>query len=219
MIGSNQPSVLRSVAIIPFSLEKATQTIYILLARAATARQGYRPRIEVWGDLGGTPEPGETSEQTAAREFVEESLGCVHVGTCLEEQLIQGKFFLLVRLHFQLEGVGRFHRDFYLKEIPFDPAITHRFAEMREALLRVPEGISHDVLPPGLRNHVALVNSPHSIIAPQFLEKQALRYFSLDHIMDLISNRGQIKETRLRASFTPALRVAVSELLRFVPET
>jgi hypothetical protein len=217
---SDTPSVLNSVAIIPFSLEEATQTIYILLAQVATGpRRGSRLRPEVWGDLGGTPEAGELPEDTAAREFMEESLGCVQAGPFLSNQLQKGKFFLRVRLHFELKGYGRFHRDFYLKQIPFDSSISTRFAATRKALLCIPNAIPHGLISPKLRDHITSVSSAYRTIAPQFLEKQALRYFSIDHIMDIISNQGQLRETRLRGSFTPALRVAVAELLRFVPET
>jgi 8-oxo-dGTP pyrophosphatase MutT (NUDIX family) len=218
-------SVLQSVSIIPFALEDATQTIYILLARIASRRPG----PSTWGDLGGTPELGESPFETAAREFEEETLSAVHVAHLrhsdrtqqhqIVQQLKTGHYFLHVRLHFHLEGTGDFHRDFYLKQVPFDPSVSRRFAQTREALLCVTEGSNPDTLPSSIRTHPAILHSTNCIVAPRFLEKSALRWLSLDHIMDLIQHQGQYRDIRLKSSFVPALRVATGELLRFIPET
>ena len=222
-------SVLQSVAIIPFALEDATQTIYILLAQGASRRFDDRCCHSAWGDLGGSPEPGESPFETAAREFEEETLSMVHVAHLrpsnntrqhqIVQQLKQGHYFLRVRLHFHLDGVGDFHRDFYLKQVPFDPSISRRFAQTREALLRMTKGSNPDTIPASIRTHPAIMHSTNGIPAPRFLEKSALRWLSLDHIMDLIQHQGQYRNIRLKGSFVPALRIVTGELLRFVPET
>ena len=157
----------------------------------------------MWGDLGGACDPGETSEQTAAREFVEESLCTVNcskrryaarnIQSNLQHELYEGRFFLRLRLFYE-EGLehkldapasddytadvddhhlpARTHcRDFYLKEIPFDPSISQRFEELRTTLLRVPEDIDRNVLPASIRTHPAMDNV-ESVVGSQFLEKQ-----------------------------------------------
>lgn len=212
-------SIPRSAAIIPFALETTTQTVYILLARIADSRNH---RTDVWGDLGGTREVSERPEETAAREFIEESLAVVKQFECAEQvaqELLAGRFFLRVRLHFTHPSLGSYCKDFYLKEVPFDPSISHRFTEMREALLRVPEGIDRSLLPEDLRNHPALKDSPDCVVAPHFLEKSGMQWFSMDHCVDILQNMGQFGDVRIRSSFAPALRLAVTELMRFVPLT
>jgi hypothetical protein len=194
----------------------------------------------MWGDLGGCGEAGESSERTAAREFAEESLGAVNLGTSrlsghivgsqLERELREGMFFLRLRIFYmdgtdpgtdQTEPATKAHpthcRDFYLKEIPFDPSMSPRFDSLRETLLRVPEGIDRECLPPSIRAHPA-IDSESCILSSRFLEKQHLRWFSLDHTMDIVTGNGCHLDVRVRRSFLPALRVAVAELLRFVPE-
>jgi hypothetical protein len=225
---------LRSSAFLPFAIEKSTQTIYVLLAQIASSSRRGCVSTALWGDLGGTCEGGESSEKTAAREFAEESLSAVRLSTecrsvrgqCewLENELNNGRFFLRLRITYgegieqgSGETINTHCRDFYMKEIPFDPSISQRFEEIRKSLLKVPEGIDRRFLDPSLRDHPAL-DQEDCIIAPHFLEKQKLQWFSLDRLMDILAGNGRHRGIRLRRGFIPALEVAVSELLRFVPE-
>lgn len=242
--------LLRSSAIIPFAVETATQTIYILLAQTARACRRSGMSGATWGDLGGGCEGGETSECTAAREFAEESLGAVNthlhhestsaLHSSIESELLDGSFYLRIRIFYRdvkasdsslsyevgneiaqeqstNSTVPTHCRDFYLKEFPFDASISKRFNELREGLLRVPEGIDRSLLPPLVQDHPAL-DGDNCIIGPQFLEKQNLQWFSLDHAMDLVAGNGYHRGVRIRLGFLAPLRTIVSELLCFVPD-
>ena len=183
----------------------------------------------IWGHVGGSSEPGESSETTAAREFAEETLGIVKYGpkrpsvsifSQMESELIAGRYFLRLRLKYTDDNIGEENThfcDFFLKEFPFDPSVCVRFEDLRNEILRVPEGTDRKSLSASIRNHPAL-SYEQCVVPPQFLEKNALQWFSLDHIMDLVSGNGYYRDIRVRRTFLPALRVAVSHLLQFVPE-
>jgi 8-oxo-dGTP pyrophosphatase MutT (NUDIX family) len=206
-------SSLRSSGVIPFCLEQTTQTIYILLAKV-NAESLMKGRFSVWGDLGGTPEDRETSEQTAAREFLEESLGILGGARSLLGHLQEGKYFVRIRIKSTQDSV-LFHQDFFLKEFNFDPAVHTAFRDARETLLGPPERIQRSLLPPFVACHEDLIID--SQVNPIFMEKQELKWFSIDHIIDIIEGGGRHNGVKLKKSYLEPLRRAVGELLRFTP--
>ena len=198
-------TTLRSSAIIPFCVHAPSQTVYVILAQIARARG---KKYAFWGDLGGTPNEDESSESTAAREFEEESLGAV-IGVdreTMERDLIAGNYFM--KFQFQFDDTS--HRDYYAVEVPFDPVIERRFRETREELLLLPEGVEVDSLPSYLSDKIS-----SGSVGAEFLEKQAIRWFSLDHLMDILSNLNA-SPTKIRSSFEEPLNYLISELLQLV---
>jgi hypothetical protein len=204
----------RSAAIIPFAFEALTQTVYILLAEVSRLGSS---RVEIWGDLGGTIEAFERPESTAAREFIEESLGTISMLDCpelAENHLKVGRFFLKACIYFTSVCKTEYHREYYLKEVAFDPTACSRFTRVRNALLQLQECHSETLSPNSLLRHPTLSTSEKFSVPPEYLEKSAIQWFSLDHCIDLINNNGRLGTIRIRSSFLPALRTAVSELMR-----
>jgi len=195
---------LRSSTIVPFCVHVPSQTVYIVLAQIARTQSG---RSAAWGDLGGVPGNNESSESTAAREFYEESLG-VFGELKMEENLMTGQY--LIKCTFQYDDGS--HSDYYVVEVPFDRMMAKRFRTIREELLLLPEGFNVEFLPDYLRDKISGGN-----VGDEFFEKQALDWFSLDHLMDILSESSTI----IRPSFSQPLSYIVSELLDllYVPDT
>lgn len=212
-----------SSSVIPFAIEMHTQTLYMLLAQAETCNSASGRPQGSWGDLGGTCEPGETSEMTGAREFLEESLCTVCVTgdrnvstrvmqTMLEDTLYEGKYFMRLRLFYTThdslqDGSCRgpqYCRDFYLKETIFDPTVGGRFDTARRKMMDDARqaGQDHGSCP----------------VAPQFLEKTHLQWFSFDHLIDLLAGHGRHRHIHIQRRFLAPLRIFVKSLLQFIPE-
>ena len=211
-----------SSSVIPFAIEPHTQTIYMLLAQAESCSSTGRPHGS-WGDLGGTCEPGETSEIAGAREFLEESLCTVCITgdrnvstrvmqTMLEDTLCEGQYFMRLRLFYitQASNKGdtcqcqRYCRDFYLKETTFDPTVERRFDAARRKMMDNARELGQD------RESCA--------VAPQLLEKVHLQWFSLDHLIDLLAGHGRHRHIHIQRRFMAPLRIFVKSLLQFIPE-
>jgi len=92
-----------------------------------------------WSDLGGGAQETDTCvEHTAAREFLEESLGIVQLGTdnaeiiniaTLTDSLKEGNFDhkIIICVNFGAGLTEKRHYVVFLKQIPWDPSIPARF--------------------------------------------------------------------------------------------
>ncbi len=209
-----------SAGVVPFCIEATTHTIYILLARRA-AHMYHRPGKGVWSDLGGSAmrEDGDDSARTAAREFMEESLGTVHLFEHLDvapadycdvmwQELRENKYSLRVTQILRSpmdEQLSR--RVFYVKKVPFDAELTQAFFDARSQLLRLPEHPDPAQLPAFFVNHPAIRTGS---VASAFLEKDRVKWFSLDHVLRAL--KKPCSKLFVRPSFRPALAVIAAKL-------
>lgn len=145
-------------AVLPFMHppEPLAHNCYFVLGE-----QAWNPRRPLGGGrlglLGGCPAtPDEPSSQIAAREFLEETIGCVAMtrddldlagssaGTApslcshqkqqrIASRLESGQFYARLRLQYGDEMSQRYY-DVFMVRIPWDPTLVARFAALRAAL-------------------------------------------------------------------------------------
>jgi 8-oxo-dGTP pyrophosphatase MutT (NUDIX family) len=189
-----------------YSVAPTTNTCYMLLGLE---------RGDQWCDFGGHLESGETSCQTAAREFAEESLCVVAVDSVLEvrderdspRDYIQSLTRLLadarhfLRLDLRKEGETDV-RVFYLKEIAWQPTLPERFERMTQRLTQ----------PPAWTEHPALQSADPIEVKPQWTEKSEVAWWSFDRLRQVLRNDGCYKGMRFRRSFLPTLAMVLDHL-------
>jgi hypothetical protein len=213
-------SRVQSAGIIPFAVEPVTHTIYVLLARSATFRVESHQQGS-FGDLGGHIKDEDRGDpaRCAAREFSEESLcklrlrGSTAMNTRLCRQrtldaLQEGDFSFMLDHDF-----GTHRTVHYVVCVPFDARVHENFSRTRRALLKVPPGTLRSDLPRNLQSHPALTCETTCSVNGDYLEKDQLQWFSLDHLIELIGARGhRIGDLRLKASLVPTLRLVAMKL-------
>ena len=204
-----------SVGIICFAVEPKTQNIFILLGREA----GIDPRSPrgAWCSFAGHPDPGETAEETGAREFTEESLACVKIPNIASRDLLtyqDAVLSMLTRREYtcKIQTITKTKdhkhaRIYFLKEVLWQPALGTEFGLMRSKLLSLKESQTSDEAPLCVRKHpaVSLANG-RIFVNTHYLEKQSVEWWSLDRLGDVARNRGRYKEQRFRKSFIPVLK-------------
>jgi len=179
-----------------------------------------------WCDFGGKINPGESVLGCSAREFAEESL-CVikmtnetthsYAGYIdrVKQMLRDDKYFLKISIILpprRAEGV-EYVRAYFLKEVPWQPNVETKFMLMRSRLMEDVKNI-----PFSLRNHPSVCTDKRTgecTVDRHFLEKQAINWWSIDRLSEVIRNRGRFKQHRFRRSFLPVLKIVVATLHDF----
>ncbi len=219
-----------SSGVICFSVEPITKRIYILLGQESCFHN-FRLQRGVWCDFGGKTQKNETPEETASREFAEETLGCVQVCsdkindynmteamlTCLLKRQYSFRLNFVDNIWDKKREVNQqVLRVFFGKQIPWQPEVPDLFAKVREDLVVIWEkNISHENTPvtfchPSLSS--ILTNKTQ--VNNDFLEKFQLQWWSLNRIQDAIRNKGKFKNQRLRKNFIHVLRVVLAIFLK-----
>jgi hypothetical protein len=220
-----------SVGIICFSVEPKTQNIFLLLGKE-TCFKNLKSSRGVWCDLGGKPHALELPHETAAREFVEESMGCVQmfptsmqsedmqteVTKLLKNKQYAKKIQVVSKTYWKQNEMRRqdFIRMYYLKEIPWQPHIPQTFQVMRKHLLHIKNTGKTSGCPFSMRRHPALtLTFPCPSVSNNYLEKCALNWWSLDRLNEVLQKKGRYKSQLFRKSFLPVLKIVVHILKRF----
>jgi len=220
-----------SVGLICFSVEPKTENIFLLLGKE-TCFENFQSSRGVWCDFGGKPLPSELTHETAAREFVEESLGCVQISNRRlqsEEMQQQVKQMLKDKQYYKKIQVvsatywlqhNKVRKDalrvYYLKEIPWQPHIRDAFQLTRNHLLHIKQTGKISRCPFSMRRHPALIlNFTRPVVNNHYLEKHAIKWWSLDRLTEVLEKEGRFKNQRFRKSFLPILAIVVQKLKRF----
>jgi len=174
-----------------------------------------------WCDFGGGMCAGESIEDAAAREFVEESLGCVffdpYVGVknqrnYLRNMLQNRDYLMKVDIDIKRKR-KRQVKTYFIKEIPWQPGVTDRFKMLRKSLMQVYKNPTK--CPFSLRNHPAIAASYKRVFVDRhYLEKQHIAWWSLTRLTEVLNKGGRYKNQVFRKSFLPILRVLVQKLKR-----
>ena len=193
--------------VILYSLEPRTGCIYLLLGQEFTFRKGYTGH-GAWCDFGGGIEEGETVERAAAREFTEESMGCLgaweeedHIDR-VEQALQNGEYSFRFQV-LMVTDDQRFYsakvRHYFLKQIPWNPRLPKRFHFLRTSLLdgSAPKG-HQSTRADGTTNR-------------HYIEKNCVRYWSLERLEEVLYN-GKYRQNRFRKSFLPILQETIDIL-------
>lgn len=207
-----------------FSVAPSTRTCYMLLGQERHDRQ--------WCDFGGQVEGEETSAETAAREFAEESLGVVRFSDTLLDlrgsedvpamyidalatELASHRFLVRLSLK-QNEEPGV--RVFFLKEVPWQPDLSTRFQWMMTRLCSSPRWSAHPALQ-SVREEESdaeedEVRRPEIRLRPEWREKVSIEWWSFDRLKQVLRNDGHYKGERFRRCFLPILDMMLRYLSR-----
>lgn len=128
---------LVGASVLPVMMDPFQGALYFLLAKEryhSTWPEG----SNLWTDLGGRQQPGETAEQVAAREFVEETLGQVKF---FEDDVVPRTSYqdiaqALKQGHYVLQFSHVQHGTRFVTfvvQLPWDPSVPARFVAAREA--------------------------------------------------------------------------------------
>lgn len=144
--------VLCGAGILCYSVAPSTNRIFFLLGREANPTKKY------WCDFGGHVDPGESEEETAAREFVEETSGILCDTNCplsngemihwhskediarLTKALKNGDYTFRVRVclnHGADPSIPRRYHITFVRQVPWIPHVAITFADVRQQLVNL----------------------------------------------------------------------------------
>lgn len=224
--------------ILPFSIDPIFGKAYFLLGKEKTYYQ-WPKGSNKWSDFGGGVKVSDSCpEETAAREFLEESLGCVflenedELDTILTKEIFEKrKEFIKQRLLdnqyiLKLEKIWSgfdYQKKVYIIfviQIPWDPECMYRFDDC-SFFLNASIGIRDNESNP-FYNHIAVEvneedNNEVISIHKDFLEKKKIMFWSAIHLREAENEyndnsfRGG-KHERIRDHFQKPLSVILNTL-------
>jgi hypothetical protein len=200
-------------SILCFSIDPNFNRVYFLLGKE---RHNYRwpAGSGKWSDFGGGVTPGDQgAEHTAAREFVEETLGMVKFSDqdtlpitspdAICDQLKQGNYMFKITQGTKLRTFVM-----YVKQVPWDPECTYRFSDMRSKLTRPPDANAPPLTHPAIDGRMS--------VRKEYLEKKILAFFSFPQLRYAVNHDGVIVFRNgyiehCRASFMESLELILGE--------
>ena len=198
------------------------------------AREAWEPRTQLpWSGFEGGAKKGETAMETAAREFIEESMGSVRGMVTYQEvlsQLKNGDYFCKIDLEIQRTSRRSQCYTTFLKQIPYDEDLPKRFGTIRRRL-KCAEILSTKHKTDELRllynrfntffaKHPAIKGvtfnnkgKPQKIdVAADYLEKDRLAYWTFDDVRQCMN--GEFSHNRMKAYFIGSLCASIHEVER-----
>ena len=186
----------------------------------------YSKGSDKWSDFGGGTKAREsdgeleTPEETAAREFHEETCGICqsdfheYIPRASTEELTAGlkDGRYLFKTQFDVPGRSRRYYTMFTKIIPYQESLPTTFASTQDVLWKL-QSCSQI-------RHPAVRQPP--IVNQDYLEKQAIRYFTLAELHLALQNHntvhGETKRYVLRPHFAERLAVVLDRLLQLEHE-
>jgi len=208
-----------------------SQDLFFLLAKEKPTTRW--PRANRWSDLGGRPLPHETPEETAAREFTEETAGVVqmeqhatapfvgpykyeyHDATTLLGALQAGDYTLKIQT--EVDGDPHKQRVCYVKEIPWQPHLSRHFERTQHFLQRVQQQgpTVLPFLPPQVQQHPGILAATGQV-DEAFQEKQCLAWWSFQKLKTLLKSGGYYKgKPSFRLGFLPTLALTIQQFTQW----
>ena len=206
-------------SILCFCTDPIFNRVYFLLGKE---RHNYRwpAGSGKWSDFGGgVAFEDRDAEQTAAREFVEETLGMVKfcdqdtlpltTHTDITNQLKRGNYMFKIT-----QGTTLRKFVMYVKQIPWDPECTYRFSDMRSRLTRPREENAPALVHPAIDGRTS--------VKKEYLEKKLLSFFSIPQLRHSVNHDGVIVSRNgyvehCRKSFVESLEIVLGELESHAP--
>lgn len=237
---SDETHHIVSAGVLPYAYSPQSNQIYFLMGQESYNSLWPRHSSR-WSDFGGRVDTDETETQTAAREFIEESLNVVQLSThptsptpVLEpisdiQTLLENKaytFRILSRIQYAKEPIWR---ACYVKRVHWQPHIPRLFQETFEKLHKLHEMTQnqpptaalryYQSLPTWLQQHPAIEihlceTNPSVRVNSAWLEKQQVRWWSMAQIKYVVRNKGKYKKTRFRMGFMTTLERIIQEFDR-----
>lgn len=224
-----------------YAVDPTWSLVYFLLGKERKILR-WRAGSERWSDFGGSTGGNRCAEDTAAKEFLEETLAVVKYfehDTIPRSQyediaasLKAGDYtFKLVFTFAATEQCSSRSYVTFVKQIPWDPQAIVRFEECRDMLMNPtvhfgsPRWIELINTNPGIKQVRNAVDNVVSVqVKRDFLEKRFLRLWSIPQLRHAIDHNGILarrdgKTERCRAGFCNTLELVLSELAFFEAET
>ena len=214
---------ISTAGVLPFADSPHDSMRYVLLGKEDCATRWYPRR---WADFGGAVKAGETVEQAAAREFTEETMGCVpwaeedvpdsprKTYDDIVASLEEGDYCAKTVIH-----ARRRHSCTFLKRVPWAPHAQALFSTLRGIADVVaeqpPTQLSNERCwgHPALRCGVAPHGGFGVAVQPEWAEKRCIRLWSLPQLEAVLTHGGSLNGEPFRPAFVATLKV-ILPLLR-----
>lgn len=203
----------QTAGVVCFSIEPVTNSIYVLLGKESRF-EGDRvtdSKTGKWCDFGGRLKNTELTEEGAAREFTEESLGVVKLEAKPDNPTNSSYVDTVVTMFKNKQYYAKLkieskhnQRVYFLKQIEWQPNIENSFQNLRHTIL------NKETTETNKQNHPAF--GPDSKLNMDYLEKICIRWWSIDRLTEVIRKRGCYKHEGFRKSFLPALSIILPKL-------
>lgn len=208
-----------------YSVDPTYGRIYFLLGKERKNAQ-WRAGSERWADFGGRTCSGAMSaEDTAAKEFLEETLGMVKFFNNdtlprrsyadIGDALRAGDYTF--KLTFGSGAPLVVNYVTYVRQLPWDPLAISRFEACRE-MLRTPERLP-------LGSHPAIFHGPNRSVhvVSDFMEKKILGLWSIPQLQNAVEHYGVLvrrngRVERCRRTFVTIIELVLSEFAFLYPD-
>jgi hypothetical protein len=227
-LGELPSGVTVGASLLCYAVDPMYSRVYFLLGRERTNAQ-WRAGSERWSDFGGRTLPDTTSaEDTAAREFVEETMGMVKFfphdtlprqgWTDIADALRASDYTF--KLTFGANGGGPVSNYVtFVRQLTWDPAAIGRFESCRHRLRLCEQGVSSPKMHPAVQ--WAPTRGVH--VLPDFMEKNALGLWSIPQLQNAVEHYGILvrrngRVERCRRNFMNTLELVLSEFAFLYPE-
>jgi 8-oxo-dGTP pyrophosphatase MutT (NUDIX family) len=210
---------LAGASLLCFSVDPTYSCVYFLLGKE---RHNVRwpSGSNQWSDFGGrVSSSDDCAEETAAREFFEETLAVVKYfkndtiprrgWADIADDLKKGKYTLQFT-----QGNGERKFVIFVKQIPWDPEVVSRFSTYRSTLT-----CPHSVRPDSLAHihSVLLRDTNEPVVRKEFLEKKMLGFWSVPQLRRAVEHGGTMTHRNgyvehCRPSFMESLELVLAEL-------
>lgn len=169
---------------------------------ALLGREEFTARTRRWADFAGRKKSTDVDEyETAAREFCEESVHCVHLNGVASNTVdavakhLRAQNFVLKLL---IEKASKGKRILFVVLADYDRGLVQRFAAVRAAHMHLERFTQRSVgrfsrwwLP----GTVIDSQTGRAMVLPDYYEKSALHYWSFDDLDTAVKNNGTIPYT------------------------
>lgn len=198
-------------AVLPFAVDPKHNLVYFLLGRqafnAANPLTGFR-----WSSFGGHLDAGEDVFTAAARECFEETMGELRMFTNdtrplrsylhFAHSLRNNEFLFSVKLLY-MNGDRPCYYVVFVRQVPWDPSISHRFERTRKALTDQHGHLWQELLD---NKHPAISHgsSGKPFVTNRYLEMDTVKWWSIPQLNNavfvrkgiLVNHLGEAEECR-----------------------
>lgn len=180
--------------------------VYFLLGQESTRYSLSRDGKEgngTWSGFGGGSEVNETAEETAAREFTEESMNIIMSEDVCLKRLQDQEYIKKVTVEYKNQRDELVQRVYFIMNIAWDPDLPSKFQKERtfyhemqkDPTIKKKEKEEKRGIKKGMGRW---------IVDSHFLEKQTIKWWSLQRLQYVCEN-GKFKKNRFRKSFVAVL--------------
>lgn len=226
-----QTSHSEGAGLLLFCRHPSDGRILFAMARESVLKRSHC-KSQYWSGFEGSSKALETEIETAAREFIEESLGVfrgLETYAKVENVLKKELYLCKIRLIAVNKTGGTSRYTTYLKEVDFDESAAKRFSQNRRCLRCIKTINSNmsrcdSVLAEYYHKNARFLNMHPSInifkqngevcrieINEEFMEKDTIEFWDVPRLSRLLRNHGKLDSNMIKPFFVPTMIVALHE--------